>query len=88
MITCVLIPVISLGGALPALIGFGGVGGTLTVSRLKSWSVALRVGVCAAIVLACWSTFGLLVTAVSSVKAVNIGKQPIASTRPAPSSTE
>jgi hypothetical protein len=88
MIACALIPIISLGGALPALIGFGGVGGTLTVSRLKSWSVALRAGICALIALACWSAFGLLVTAVTSVKAVSSAKQPVASTRPAPSSTD
>lgn len=88
MIACALIPVITLDGAVPALIGFGGVGGTLTVSRLNRWSVPLRAGVCALITLACWSTFGLLVMAVSSAKAGDQGKQAIASTAPATSSTD
>lgn len=55
LIACALIPVVTLGGALPALIGFGGVGGTLSVSRLNRWSAALRAGMCALITLACWS---------------------------------
>jgi hypothetical protein len=69
IIACALIPVVTLGGGLPALIGFGGVGGTLTVSRLNRWSVALRAGACAVITLACWSALGLLMTAVVVVKA-------------------
>jgi hypothetical protein len=88
MIACAAIPVITLGGALPALIGFGGVGGTLTVSRLNRWSVALRAGVCAVIALACWASLGLLVTVVHSVKAGNPAKQTVASSAPETSSTD
>lgn len=78
MIACALIPVVTLGGGLPALIGFGGVGGTLSVSRLNRWSVALRAAVCALITLACWSALGLLVTTVVAVKAVSEAKPPAA----------
>ena len=87
MIACALIPVVTLGGGLPALIGFGGVGGILAISRLKRWSVGLRAGVCALITLTCWSALILLATAVVAVKAVNQGKQP-ANTAPATYSTD
>ena len=83
MIACVLIPVVTLGGAVPALIGFAGVGATLSVSRLNRWSVGLRAGVCALITLACWSTFGLLVTVLVAVKAVDQAKPPSTVTAPA-----
>jgi hypothetical protein len=88
MVACALIPVVTLGGGLPALIGFGGVGGTLTVSRLHRWSVALRAGVCAVITLACWSALGLLLTAFVVVKAVSQTQPPAAITAPATSSTD
>jgi hypothetical protein len=93
IIACALIPVVTLGGALPALIGFGGVGGVLSICRMKNWSVALRAGVCAAVTLACWGGLGLLVTVVSTVKA-GAGDQgkpaqaAIVSNRPAPTSTD
>jgi hypothetical protein len=88
MLACALIPVVTLGGALPALIGIGGVGGTLSVSRLNRWSVALRAAVCALITLACWSALGLLATAFVVVKAVNQAKPSSAITAPAASSTD
>jgi hypothetical protein len=88
MIACALIPVVTLGGGLPALIGFGGVAGTLTVCRVNRWSVALRAGVCAAITLACWSALGLLMTAFVAVKAVSQARPPSAITAPATSSTD
>jgi hypothetical protein len=93
MIACALIPVITLGGALPALIGFGGVGTTLTISRMKNWSVPLRAGVCAAVALACWGALGLLVTVVGTVKAGagdrgQPAKAAVVSNGPAPTSTD
>ena len=88
MAACALIPVVTLGGALPALIGFGGVGGTLTVSRLSRWSVGLRAGVSALITLACWGALGLLVTAFVAVKAVNQANPPAAISASSTSSTD
>lgn len=61
LIACALVPVVTLGGGLPALIGFSGVAGTLTVSRLSRWSTALRAGVCALISVACWGALAVLV---------------------------
>jgi len=88
LIACALIPVVTLGGGLPALIGFAGVGGTLSVSRLNRWSVALRAGVCGLITLACWGSLALLATTVVAVKAVNQTIHPIASTSPTASSQD
>ena len=80
MIACALIPVVTLGGGLPALIGFGGVAGILTVSRLNRWSVALRASVCAAVTLACWSALILVAATFVAVKAVSQGTPPFATT--------
>jgi hypothetical protein len=88
MIACVLIPVVTLGGGVPALIGFAGVGATLLVSRLSRWSVALRAGVCALITLACWSALGLVALAFVVVKAVYQANPPSVITAPATSSTD
>ncbi len=57
---CIAIPVVSLGGALPAGIAGAGVGGTMTVARNRRWSTAMRAGACALITLACWGAFGVL----------------------------
>ena len=83
MVACGLIPVVSIGGALPALIGFGGVGGTLSVSRLGRWSVALRAGACALITLVCWSAFALLATVFVVANAGNHANAPSVATAPA-----
>ena len=63
IVACVAIPVISLGGALPAVIAALGVSGVLSVARTSRWSAAKRAGACVLITLACWGAFGLLITA-------------------------
>jgi hypothetical protein len=88
MIACGLIPVVTLGGGVPALLGFGGVGGVLSVSRLKRWSTGLRAGVCALIAVACWGALGVLVTTVVGVKAVNQGAQAITKAKVAATATD
>ena len=82
IIACALIPVVTLGGGIPALIGFAGVGGALSVSRLDRWSVAMRTGVCALITVACWGALGLLMTVVVGVQAVSQPKQSASSVAP------
>jgi hypothetical protein len=64
MIGCAAIPVVSLGGALPAALAAAGVGGMLSAARTSRWSTAVRVGACALIMVACWGAFGLVVTTV------------------------
>ena len=51
---CGIIPVLTLGGAIPGAIGFGGAAGCVGVARNGSMSVTARVGICTAITLACW----------------------------------
>jgi hypothetical protein len=61
MIACGAIPVISLGGAIPAVIAVLGVAGIVPVSRATRWSVAMRALACALIVVMCWGAFGLMI---------------------------
>ena len=63
IVACGIIPILSLGGAIPAVIAVMGVSATLSVSRLPRWSVALRAITCTAIAVACWVAFGALITA-------------------------
>jgi hypothetical protein len=88
MLACALIPVVTLGGGLPALIGFAGVGATLAISRLGTWSVPLRAGVCAAVTLACWGALALLMTVLVGVKAANQAQPSHTLSAPADSSPE
>jgi len=63
-IACVLIPIVSLGGALPAVIGFGGVALCVSVSK-STWSTGIRVALCALITLLAWFAVFLLAIGVS-----------------------
>jgi hypothetical protein len=69
MIACALIPVVTLGGALPALIGFAGASGTMTISRLNKRSRAVRVVACAAVTVVCWTALALLIYGVQKTSA-------------------
>src|SRR5262249_31572651 len=60
MVACAVIPVVSLGGALPALLAIGGVRGVLYAARSSRWSAGIRAGVCTLIMVACWGAFGLV----------------------------
>jgi hypothetical protein len=51
------------GGAIPALIGFGGTTGVMAVARNTRWTIGKRIGACAGITLACW--VGVLALAVT-----------------------
>jgi hypothetical protein len=56
------------GGAIPALIGFGGTTGVMSVSRNARWTIGKRVGACAAITAACWIAILALAVMVAGVK--------------------
>ena len=66
-VACGIIPVLTLGGAIPGAIGFGGAGGCVAVARDESKSIGLRVGICCGITAACWVLFVALIGAVLSV---------------------
>jgi hypothetical protein len=61
MVACVAIPVISLGGALPAAIGAGAASACVAISKKPDRSILFRVGACTAITLAAWCLFILLI---------------------------
>lgn len=56
-VACGVIPVLTLGGAIPGAIGFGGAAGCVGVARDDSRSLGVRVGICTGITLACWILF-------------------------------
>jgi hypothetical protein len=53
----VLIPIVTLGGAIPGGLGGGGAFACHAVARDASKSVPLRLGICAAITAGCWLVF-------------------------------
>jgi len=80
IVACGLIPVISVGGAVPMLLAMAGIGGTLAVARVREWSVPMRAGICAAVAVACWCGFALLIAAMRPVKAAQGWNPPLSKT--------
>ena len=66
---CGIIPIISLGGAIPMALGFGGAGGCLAVSRRTSVPGVLRFLVCVGITIGVWIVFAALMAAVMELSA-------------------
>jgi hypothetical protein len=52
---CAIIPVFTLGGAIPGALGFGGAGGCIAASRNLNMPSLVRAAICLAIVVMCWS---------------------------------
>lgn len=51
---CGIIPILTLGGAIPGAIGFGGAGACIGVARNDKMPVEARVATCAGITVVCW----------------------------------
>jgi hypothetical protein len=62
---CGVIPVLTLGGALPGAIGFGGAAASVAVARDPEKSPGARFGICLAITALCWGLFLALVGGVT-----------------------
>ncbi len=61
---CVAIPVITLGGAIPGAIGGGGAFGCVAIARDTSKPVGVRLGLCIAVTVVCWTLLlGLVIVA-------------------------
>ena len=56
-IACVMIPVLTLGGALPGAIGGGGAFGCISIARDPTKELGLRVVLCSGVVVLCWGLF-------------------------------
>src|SRR5262245_4710645 len=61
VVACGAIPVISLGGAIPAALGVGAAGACAAVSKKPDMSGALRLGACFGITMGAWFLFVLLI---------------------------
>jgi hypothetical protein len=65
VVACVLIPIIALGGAVPAAIGIGGAYGCVAISRKAEKSTETRLLLCIGVTFLCWILFLLFFLAVS-----------------------
>lgn len=67
IIACVAIPIVALGGAIPAGLGGGGAAGCYQIARDNSKSTQTRVLQCLGITVVVWAIFGALIYFVFSV---------------------
>jgi len=58
---CVLIPIVSLGGAIPAALGIGGAAGVAALARDESKPLGTRLALSAAVCVGCWTLFVMLI---------------------------
>lgn len=65
---CALIPIVALGGALPALLGSLGALVCAGVARDESKTTTVRVAICAVITLFAWAAFALLMLAAARMR--------------------
>jgi hypothetical protein len=65
-LACVAIPIVTLGGAIPGGLGFGGAAACMSVARNHAMSVGARILLCALITLAAWGLLALLVVGVAT----------------------
>jgi hypothetical protein len=62
VIACGVLPLLTLGGAIPTGIAFGGAGGCIGVARNPEMPVGTRIAICAAITVGCWIVvFGMVI---------------------------
>jgi len=63
VVPCIAIPIVALGGAIPVVLGVLGAGGCLSVAKARTSPAPVRVLICLAITVACWTVFGLIISA-------------------------
>jgi hypothetical protein len=51
---CAILPVLTLGGAIPGGVGFGGAAGCVAAARDSRMPMGVRIAICTLIVLAAW----------------------------------
>lgn len=64
---CLLIPIVTLGGAVPAVIGFAGAWICGGLASNKHWSIAIRVVLCLVVTIASWVGLTLALAALNPV---------------------
>jgi len=60
MILCVLIPVVSLGGAIPGVLGVGGAAGCAGLAKSRKMKKSMRVISCIELTVLCWELWFLM----------------------------
>lgn len=65
---CLAIPVVSLGGAIPAAIGFGGASLCGSIARNEEKSAGVRAALCAVVTAAAWGLFIGAISAIGSAR--------------------
>lgn len=68
-VACGAIPVIALGGLIPAALGLGGAGTCLKIARSGSVPMGLRLLTCVTVTALCWLLFVMLVLVMFGKKA-------------------
>ncbi|HMA36601.1 MAG TPA: hypothetical protein VKY74_19255 [Chloroflexia bacterium] len=68
IIACAVIPILTLGGAVPAMIGVGGAFGCANLARDSSKPVGTRVALCSGVVLLCWTLFVIFALTLASIQ--------------------
>ena len=68
IVGCLAVPLVSLGGAVPGALGFGGAAGCANVAKKEGWSVTTRVIVSAAITGGVWLLFLAFAVAIAAWK--------------------
>jgi hypothetical protein len=63
---CLAVPIVSLGGAVPGALGFGGAAGCANMAKKAGWEVLPRVMICAVITGGVWLLFIVFMVAVAS----------------------
>jgi hypothetical protein len=66
-VACAMIPVVTLGGFIPALVGLGGASACVKVSSSGSIPGVLRVLCCLGITLGCWLVLAALIGSIMPV---------------------
>lgn len=65
VVVCAAVPLVTMGGALPAAIGGGCAGACLGIARKPEWPVGMRVALCVLVTVACWGVVGGLILALA-----------------------
>ena len=69
VVACGIIPLLTLGGAIPGALGFGGAGGCIAVARNPSLSIVTRVMACVGITAASWIGLVVLLVVIAAAQA-------------------
>jgi len=65
---CMGIPLVTLGGAVPMGLGFGGAAGCMSIARNQTMSIGARLGLCALVTVGAWVALAVLLVVVFGIQ--------------------